>query len=309
MAGLAVGVFVGRERGIPFTMETRDWTLGIYEGSSPTSLRPAAGASNPVLTARDVTDLDAISVADPFMAQKDGVWYMFFEVTARKGGHKSIGMASSPDALHWTYRGIALDEPWDLSYAYVFQWAGEYYMVLEAPGSRSVPLYRASDFPLGWKHVATLVEGASFEAPSIIRRGDQWWLFAATADHSILRLFYADELTGPWTEHPQSPLIWDDPRAARCAGRVVEDGGRLIRFAQDCRKCYGEQVWAFAITELTPVAYREEPIGDAPIIGPAGGSGWNAGGMHHLDVHRVADGRWVACVDGWRTRRIYGLHY
>jgi hypothetical protein len=31
----------------------------------------------------------------------------------------------------------------------------------------------------------------------------------------------------------------------------------------------------------------------------ASGRGWNAGGMHHVDVHRLEDGYWLACVDGW----------
>jgi len=29
-------------------------------------------------------------------------------------------------------------------------------------------------------------------------------------------------------------------------------------------------------------------------------AGWNAGGMHHVDPLPLADGRWLAAVDGWR---------
>jgi hypothetical protein len=31
----------------------------------------------------------------------------------------------------------------------------------------------------------------------------------------------------------------------------------------------------------------------------ASGRGWNGSGMHHIDPHRMEDGRWIACVDGW----------
>jgi hypothetical protein len=34
-----------------------------------------------------------------------------------------------------------------------------------------------------------------------------------------------------------------------------------------------------------------------PIL-KASGNGWNANGMHHIDAHQQADGRWLACVDG-----------
>jgi len=33
-----------------------------------------------------------------------------------------------------------------------------------------------------------------------------------------------------------------------------------------------------------------------------GESPWNGRSMHHLDAHPLADGSWVACVDG-RPRR------
>lgn len=37
-----------------------------------------------------------------------------------------IGVAESSDGgATWSYLGIALDEPWHLSYPFVFQWKGE----------------------------------------------------------------------------------------------------------------------------------------------------------------------------------------
>jgi hypothetical protein len=56
------------------------WSIGIYSGSSPLSLGPHAGLTNPVLTAADVTDVDAEFVADPFLINHERGWFMFFEV-------------------------------------------------------------------------------------------------------------------------------------------------------------------------------------------------------------------------------------
>ena len=71
-----------------------------------------------------------------------------------------------------------------------------------------------------------------------------------------------------------------------------------MRFAQNCDPHYGTDVRAFELTELSPTAYRERRIGKVPLLGPTG-CGWNAGGMHHVDVHRVSQSNWLACVDGW----------
>ncbi len=49
-----------------------------------------------------------------------------------------IGVAVSEDCgLAWKHVGIALDEPWHLSYPFLFRWEGEMYMMPEA--SKQVP--------------------------------------------------------------------------------------------------------------------------------------------------------------------------
>jgi hypothetical protein len=115
--------------------------------------------------------------------------------------------------------------------------------------------------------------------------------------HDTLRLYYADELTGPWVEHPKSPLVKGDASNARPAGRALVCDGKVVRFAQNSVPYYGTDVRAFEVTELTTRTYRERAVG-RPVLGP-GGSGWNACGMHHVDAHVLGDGSWIASVDGW----------
>jgi hypothetical protein len=57
------------------------------------------------------------------------------------------------------------------------------------------------------------------------------------------------------------------------------------------------------VTELTTKKYAEEEVAVGPVMVPSG-SGWNADGMHHVDAHRVEDGKWMACVDGRRAPKI-----
>lgn len=272
------------------------WSISIYSGNSPFDLKSAQ--SGPVLTRDSVTDIPAEFVADPFMLQRDGTWHMFFEVMNNETMKGDIGLATSADGLSWTYEQIVLNEPFHLSYPYVFEWQNDYYMIPETLGAGAVWLYKADPFPARWSRIARLIEG-QFADPSIVRFHDLWWMFVCSTpyQHDTLRLFFAAELTGPWTEHPKSPMIRSDKCRARPAGRLVQMNYKLIRFAQDCVPQYGTSVRAFEITQLTQHDYVEVESNRSPIL-TASASGWNAFGMHHVDPHKLSNGKWLACVDG-----------
>ncbi len=272
------------------------WSIGIYTGDSPFELRPAA--DNPVLRHTDVTDTVAEFVADPFMLHHNGRWFMFFEVLNRETQRGVIALATSDDGFNWTYRRIVLEEPFHLSYPYVFEWQGQLYMIPETLGATAVCLYKADDFPTRWTLQHRLIEGLHAD-PSIVRCGDLWWLFTCTQPygHDILRLYFARDLVGPWREHPRSPLITNDQSRARPAGRILQIDRRLVRFAQDCVPDYGTRVRAFEINELTRETYVEAEHSNSPVLSSSG-DGWNARGMHHVDAHKQNNGQWIACVDG-----------
>lgn len=279
------------------------WSIGIYYGTSPFSLAPHPGRSNPVLTLNDVSDVPATLVADPFMLRVHDTWHMFFEVFNWRSNKGEIGLATSRDGLSWTYQQIVLTEPFHLSYPYVFEWMGDYYMIPESYQSGSIRLYRAVDFPLRWTHVGNLLEGSYFVDPSIFRYKEQWWLLTETnpeMKHDTLRLYSAAHLMGPWREHSRSPIVSGDPEAARPGGRVLVINGRVFRFSQNCVPSYGTSVRAFEFTKLTAADYAESEVGRRPIIGP-GADDWNISGMHHVDAHQLDDGTWIASVDGWRS--------
>jgi hypothetical protein len=282
-------------------MKIQEWSIGIYRGATPWDMRPARDVHNPVLTRHAVTDVAAAFVADPFMLRVEHTWYMFFEVMPRHGERGEIGLATSTNGQQWQYQRIVLREPFHLSYPYVFAWQGAYYMVPESYQAGAIRLYRAERFPTLWQCIATLQCGPYFADTSIFRYADRWWFFTEASpdfSHDTLRLFSAPELTGPWQEHPASPLHQRNPHTARPAGRVVLPDDRLLRFTQDCAPVYGALVRAFEVTRLSTAHYQEQPLVARPIL-QGSGAGWNADGMHHLDPHPLPDGSWLACVDGF----------
>lgn len=275
------------------------WSIGIYSGPSLADLKPAIEAHNPVLSANDVSDVPAQFVADPFMIEAQGSWYMFFEVMNEATGKGEIGLATSRNGLRWDYQQIVLSEPFHLSYPYIFSTDGEYFMIPESYEAKSIRLYRADPFPRKWSYVATLLEGVWVDS-SIFFLDGRWWMFSnpVAPENQVLELFYADTITGPWQRHPMSPLISGNNRIARGGGRVVVLNSRPVRFSQDCFPFYGTRVRAFEVTVLTTSNYKERELEFSPILS-AGEESWRREGMHHIDIHQV-DHVWLACVDGWR---------
>lgn len=302
------GVIVGNERGIPFVGWEEGWFVGIYSGPSPFELQPDARISQPVLRGSDVTDCDAGFVADPFLVHDGGTWHMFVEVWNNETGEGDIGHATSANGLKWKWQSIVLDEPFHLSYPLVFRHDSQWYMIPETHRDNAVRLYRGDPFPTNWTPVADLLEGAYFDV-TVFQHGEHWYMFTGE-QYSIARLWVADDLFGPWREHPASPIHEHDDHYFRCAGRVIEHEGELYRFNQDVHGRYGNQVRAFHITKLSPTEYEEQQIDGNPLlIGTGQGEGWNCELMHHIDAHQLPDGTWIAVVDGFGRMKAFGLDY
>jgi hypothetical protein len=274
------------------------WSIGIYVGDSPYHFWQAKNVRNPVLTAKDVTDRKAEFVADPFMVKEQGIWYMFFEVLNRTTQKGEIGFAESLDGFRWKYQRIVLSEPFHLSYPYVFKWENEFYMIPESYEKKVIRLYKASHFPDQWEFSAELLKGSDFQDSSIFYYEKIWLLFTCpTLQNDVLKLFYAENLKGPWFEHPANPVVAENSHIARPGGRVLVLGDKVIRYTQDDHPVYGGCLNAFEITKLTMADYEEKEYQANPML-KASRNGWNKDGMHHIDPHHLRDDVWIACVDG-----------
>ncbi|BCS32499.1 hypothetical protein TBR22_A17140 [Luteitalea sp. TBR-22] len=277
------------------------WTLGMFAGPSPFALAPLAGATQPILRGADVTDMPDLridTVAHPNLVIAGDRHWLFFtakDLSVNKGG---IGLAESRDGRVWRFRRTVIRESFVLSDPYVFEWQGTWYMVPEAYTGTTVRLYRATAFPDRWEFVRDLLAGDAdthFISPTLLRHEGRWYLFTSPPGNDTLRLFHADDLAGPFVEHPRSPVVVKDAHLARPAGRPFVHDGALYRVAQDCVPTYGRAVRACRITTLSSTAYAETPV-SAPLI-EANGDGWMRKAAHHVDAHRRPDGTWIAAVD------------
>jgi hypothetical protein len=274
----------------------RRWSIALYRGTTPFDLEPTE--PNPALTAADL-GIDGEFVADPFLLPRGDRLFLFFEVWRRGTNQGDIGWAERTSAGAWRFGGVALDEPFHLSYPFVFEQDGEIYLIPESRSRSEVRLYIARPFPSRFELRRVLLSGKRYADSCLVRWEGHFYL-VTSPDNGTLELYYADALEGPYHPHPRSPIISGDTCAARPGGRPIVWNGRIIRFAQCDRPAYGTSVRAFEVTDLSPTRYAERPVGRDPLLAGSG-AGWNAGGMHHVDP--LLDPRGViAVVDGWRPK-------
>lgn len=199
--------------------------------------------------------------ADPFPFHWQGRTHLFVEDLDHRTGKGVISaVAFGPEGPVGAPEPV-LEEPFHLSYPFVFAHDGAVWMIPETSQNRTVSLYRADPYPGRWVRVRDLLTDIVASDATPIRFEGAWWMFATLHDgagaHSdMLGLFRADDLLGPWRPHPGNPLLID-AGAARPAGAMVVRGGRLWRPVQDCTRLYGGGLGLAEITTLTETDFAQ----------------------------------------------------
>lgn len=281
------------------------WSISIYEGNDLFNLEKVNGIKNPVITASDVTDIIADFVADPFIIKNDNGFCMFFEVISKWDSKGRIGLALSEDGYKWSYNKIVLDEPFHLSYPYVFRYKEQYYMLPECGQSGALKLYKANEFPYGWSFVCDLMEG-DFGDASLIEYDGRFWILAEKKTNeernNNLHLYYSENLFSGWKEHAKSPIYSKDYERSRPAGRIIINNSRIFRFAQQDKPYYGYKIRVFEITNLSEDIYAEKEL-ELTFEGSKLQYTWNKDGMHHIDPLFLNKDKVIACLDGHYFQR------
>lgn len=230
--------------------------------------------------------------ADPFLFDRNGETFLFFEDYRYREGRALICCAKVAADGTLGEAIEVLRRPYHLSYPFVFEHEGAVYMIPETRENRTVELYRAEEFPWRWTLDRVLLEDVSAVDATIHRQGDRLWMFVGLSNGRFsncdeVALFSSRSLSGPWQQHPKSPIV-SDVRRARPAGAVFQDNGRLIRPSQDCGKAYGYGLVFSEIVSLSETEYEEREIGR---IDP----GWLAG---NLGTHTYTRSEQFEVIDG-----------
>src|SRR5260370_22283039 len=110
--------------------------------------------------------------ADPFLHTRGVRTFCFVEDLVQKTGKGRI-TALELVGTQIVEHGVALQEPFHLSFPFLFEYQGELYMCPESCASRQIRPYRCTEFPLKWELQKTLMRGVSARHAHLLRRGCQ----------------------------------------------------------------------------------------------------------------------------------------
>ena len=205
--------------------------------------------------------------ADPFVLKSGDRYFIFVEEFIYKAnkGHISILEMDLNGCLLGT--GKIIENPYHMSYPFVFESDGVCFMIPETGGNRSIDLYRCTEFPWKWEFVKSIMKDINAVDTTLFRYEGKWWLFtlidkinSSLAVSPELYLFYADDfLADNWISHPMNPIV-TDVRLARPAGKVFIRDGIVYRPSQDCSGRYGNSFDINEIITLTTDSYKEKQI-------------------------------------------------
>jgi hypothetical protein len=163
--------------------------------------------------------------------------------------------------------GTALDEPFHLSYPFIFEVDNELYMCPESGEIGEIRLYKCIEFPLRWSFHKTLIKDVSAVDTNIFFFEDRWWLLTTIDSSEIgdlcseLHVFHSDAFdSDSWTPHAKNPVIFDSERARN--GGFFRDGEKLLRVfqRQGFGSLYGESMGIAEIKDLGMETYHEETV-------------------------------------------------
>ncbi len=202
---------------------------------------------------------------DPFIVQRGADYHVFVEekmYATRRGRIACLRLDADGQLLS---RQVVLERDYHLSYPFVFEEAGETYMIPETAERGTVDLYRCLHFPDQWEFSRTLLSGLYAVDATLLVHDSRHWLFANVRQEggsslNALHLFSAENLMADrWVPHPRNPVV-QDLRSARPAGRIFLHDGKLIRPSQDSSRRYGYGLRFNRITKLTAHDYEESEL-------------------------------------------------
>lgn len=226
--------------------------------------------------------------ADPFPFVHRGQRYIFLEEFPFATQRGCISVATVDEGGHAAAPRVVLEASHHLSYPFLFEHAGDIWMIPECGAANRVDLYRAERFPDRWTHEGTLIDNVRAHDATLMRHDGRFWLFTSLAQWGStswdsLSIFHATDLLGPWSPHAENPVLLD-ARKSRPAGAFFTHNGAILRPVQDCVRCYGGEIAFYRVDALSPTDFRQTEVGRL-VSGMRGCHTYNrSGDLETIDV-------------------------
>ncbi len=222
--------------------------------------------------------------ADPFLASRDGRTVCFVEDFSFSKKRGWISAVEILDDKRYSILGPVIEEPFHMSFPYLFEHQGGLYMIPETNAANAIRLYKCTEFPLKWEFQKELMTDVRAADTMLFEHEGRWWLLTNIASPgssdfgSQLHAFYADEPSAEtWTPHALNPIVFDSATGRNAGFLRLADGTPVRSRQRQGFDLYGAGFSLARIAELTPSTFREEQIAEvSPDFFP------KLQGCHHL---------------------------
>lgn len=198
--------------------------------------------------------------ADPFIITVGAEDYLFFEMFDRFKGKGVIGYRVIDKNGKIGKMQKAYESKHHLSFPFVFEHEGDYYMMPESSYDRNLMLLKAKHFPDQWEVVKTWFSGEKVCDSVMFEKDGDVFLLTQPIEypytHAKLNLYQL--VNNNWVPCEGNPVV-DNSSCARMAGAIVFHKNQRIRPAQNCR-IYGDSVYFGVINEVSHKGYSESEI-------------------------------------------------
>jgi hypothetical protein len=232
--------------------------------------------------------------ADPFIVEHENGVDIFLEdydIDAQKG---SIRVLRLDNELNVTSEEKILETSYHLSFPFIFQHDGIWYMLPESGANQCVILYECTSYPFVWKEKKVLLNEPLTDA-ILFAFDSEFVLLYSRLDGTENRTIYYRTSASPFEfENTEEVLLADQPNIMRNAGALIKEGGEFIRPSQICNSHYGEGMQLNKLQRNNNGVLNEEYW--APVSGPK---------SHPMGFHTLNLSNHFFVIDG--RKRFYSL--
>lgn len=180
-------------------------------------------------------------VADPFPLEKDGKLYIFVEMYEYRKLKGSIAYCYMTDDGFSPWKKI-IEEPYHLSFPYIFYIDNELYMCPEAKESKVLSIYKCKEFPDVWEKESIIIDNFEFVDTVFLKQRTSEEIYGLTCDwksineHRLAFFKYEKNSRSVSFSNTVNSLEF---YLTRPAGKVIQSGDCSILVSQICQPLYG----------------------------------------------------------------------
>ena len=197
--------------------------------------------------------------ADPFLFEKDGETFVFFEYTDVKKYKSVLAVQKISPSLG----DLVVIYEFDVhtSYPCIFEWDNELYIIPETVDASCIQLLRCSRWPYKWEKVCDLISNVKCVDTTFVLIENKPYIQTYYWDEEGYHVYVAElDFTSKCVKDFRIVKSYNT-NLGRSGGHFLHSKGNLIRVVQPRARFYGEQI-DFYNVKFDGVNYREDKISE-----------------------------------------------